>query len=813
MTEPNISLHAAILRQHGRDVLKTLRKVENISMKIARWTNHRIFNIRCAKVDIVPRSIKLKSAVTGTKADQIIHKTERQLLDIRIRNCSFTVSKLQDDLQNLESVLFSAIEETKHPEVKQHILRMRTNEFENVKDKQRDKFAKLVVAKHEREREIQQDGSDIDQNRWVVNKSDKVLNANEQSVLRKGLNFAVTPKELPTKDYIVSTEIACRNLPAAKAQSLRSEVVKCVRKAKPPKSNIKSSERKALFELKKDKNIIILPADKGRATVVLNTSDYESKMNELLSDPNTYQKLDKDPTKAYQTQLVEMIRRWQREDQLTNELKYKIYPTAAEVPKIYGTPKIHKANAPLRPIVSSIGSITYKAARLIADILNPLVGNTEHHITNSGDFVDKIKDLEVPPGQKLVSYDVSALFTSIPVPEAIAAVKEKLDRDANLSERTPLSSDQILELLTFCLNTTYFMYNGQFYKQTHGAAMGSPVSPIVANIYMEKFEARALATAANPPSIWYRYVDDTFVRTHEYNIDEFTTHINSLDPNIKFTIEPEQDGKLPFLDTCIHVNEDGSTRVTIYRKPTHTDQYLNFDSNHHLQHKRSVVRTLTDRIGKLVTTEDDKQHELNHVKSALKANGYKPWMMKAPKPKKKTNNKETGDQGHRISVPLPYVKGVSEKLTNIFRDHGVNAYHKPMNTIRSMLVHPKDKTPDSNKCGVIYKISCPECEDTYIGETSRAMDVRLKEHQRTRGKTPPTAVGDHIKKHDHDIDMDHVQIIGREEQFWNRKIREAIEIKTQHPSLNRDSGYELAAIYDDLLALDHSTGGQVTGGI
>ena len=285
-----------------------------------------------------------------------------------------------------------------------------------------------------------------------------------------------------------------------------------------------------------------------------------------------------------------------------------------------------------------------------------------------------------------------------------------------------------------------------------------------------------------------------------------TTHINNLDPNIKFTVEPEQDGKLPFLDTCIHVNDDGSTRVTIYRKPTHTDQYLNFESNHHLQHKRSVVRTLTDRVEKLVTTEEDKVHELNHVKTALRANGYTSWIMKAPKPNKKPSKDRSGEPSPTISIPLPYVKGVSEKLANIFREHGVSSYHKPVNTIRSLLVHPKDKTPDSDKCGIIYKINCPDCEETYIGETGRAMHARLKEHKRTTGNTALTAVGEHIQHHKHNIEMEHVQIINREEHFWNRKIREAIEIKSQKPSLNRDTGYELAPIYDDLLTPERARG-------
>ena len=103
-------------------------------------------------------------------------------------------------------------------------------------------------------------------------------------------------------------------------------------------------------------------------------------------------------------------------------------------------------------------------------------------------------------------------------------------------------------------------------------------------------------------SVWFRYVDDTFTVIHEYQIDEFTTHLNSLDYNIKFITEPEQDGR--FLDACVNINEDGSTHVIVYGKLTNTNQYLNGSSNHHLQHKRSVVRTLTRRAEVMVTRPD-----------------------------------------------------------------------------------------------------------------------------------------------------------------------------------------------------------------
>ena len=151
---------------------------------------------------------------------------------------------------------------------------------------------------------------------------------------------------------------------------------------------------------------------------------------------------------------------------------------------MYGLPKIHKANVLLRTIVASRGSLTLNASRMLADMFGPLVGKSERHIKNSGDFVDKVKNLEMPPGQKLIAYDVSALFTSIPLPYAIKAVRIELDEDPKLQDCTPLSRERILELLRFCLNTTYFTYSGMIYKQKHGAAMGSPVSPIIANLYI-----------------------------------------------------------------------------------------------------------------------------------------------------------------------------------------------------------------------------------------------------------------------------------------------------------------------------------------
>ena len=183
---------------------------------------------------------------------------------------------------------------------------------------------------------------------------------------------------------------------------------------------------------------------------------------------------------------------------------------------------------------------------------------------------------------------------------------------------------------------------------------------------MEHFESIALSTAPRPSSLWFRYVDDTFVLTHEDDMDSLTSHINNTDDHIQFTTEPETQGKLPFIDLCVTVLDDASTKITIYRKPTHTDQYLNFNSQHPLIHKRSVVRTLTSRAQLYVTTAEDRKAEISHVRNALRANNYKEWALDIPPARSKRQVTTTDRTTTRSTCPilgLPYIQGLSEQLS------------------------------------------------------------------------------------------------------------------------------------------------------
>ena len=148
--------------------------------------------------------------------------------------------------------------------------------------------------------------------------------------------------------------------------------------------------------------------------------------------------------------------------------------------------------------MSSCGSLTYGVAKELAKILKPLVGKSPHHINNTQDFVEQVKHIILGPAECLSSYDVSALFTSVPVDPALNIIRDLLEKDHTLKEGTVLAVTHILLPLEFCLKNTYF-FQDQFCEQVEGADMGSSVSPIVATTYMEYVEQKALSTAPNPP--------------------------------------------------------------------------------------------------------------------------------------------------------------------------------------------------------------------------------------------------------------------------------------------------------------------------
>ena len=305
-----------------------------------------------------------------------------------------------------------------------------------------------------------------------------------------------------------------------------------------------------------------------------------------------------------------------------------------------------------------------------------------------------------------------------------------------------------------------------------------------------------------------------------------TQHLNQVDPtgSIQFTYEEESEGSLPFLDTLITRKQDGNFKLSIYRKPTHTNQYLQFQSHHPLHQKLGVVKTLLDRKENIVTEQEDLIEEDKNISQALGACGYPKWSIDKVKdnkahPKIKTQNSGKDRQNkNKGLVTIPYVEGLSNKLSRIFKKHGFSTAMKPHKTLRNMLVHPKDKRDPLQTAELVYEIPCKNCPKSYIGETGRLFKTRLSEHKLETEKlssktytrsqkesltseTYKSAIAEHVAAQNHVIGWKEAKVIDNESNKTTRWLKEAIWIRSRaNNTMNKDEGaYKLDRIYDQVI--------------
>ena len=230
--------------------------------------------------------------------------------------------------------------------------------------------------------------------------------------------------------------------------------------------------------------------------------------------------------------------------------------------------------------------------------------------------------------------------------------------------------------------------------------MGGPASSIVAEIYMISIETTVITTADTPPRIWERHVDDVFSILRRCNLEQFFQHINSLHPKTKFTMEKEENSTIPFLDTLIQRNQDGTISVKVYRKPTHTNQYLSFTSHHSTRSKQSVITALFNRAENVITNHTELKQEQQHITKVLQYNGYskqfidktrRQWHLKK---QNKNNNQPAEKEPEPVRrINLPYIQGITEQLQRTLSQNNIKSTFYTTTTLCKILPSPKDPIP------------------------------------------------------------------------------------------------------------------------
>ena len=234
--------------------------------------------------------------------------------------------------------------------------------------------------------------------------------------------------------------------------------------------------------------------------------------------------------------------------EIDSALYKKLKPMGSQPPRLYGLAKVHKNNIPMRPVLSMPGSVYHKIAEQVAEWLEAV---PECKINSSTkDVCDRLSKVKLENDEELVSFDVSSLYTNVPLIESIETCTDLLFRD-NM-KKIPVQKSAFLELAKIASCDVIMSTHDGYYKQIDGLAMGSPPAPHLANGWMSKFDGQIQGNA----KLFTRYMDDILRDIKRDEIDNKLAEINNLHPNLTFTIEKENDGKLPFLDIQL-INQAG----------------------------------------------------------------------------------------------------------------------------------------------------------------------------------------------------------------------------------------------------------------
>ncbi|UYV65061.1 hypothetical protein LAZ67_3003004 [Cordylochernes scorpioides] len=341
----------------------------------------------------------------------------------------------------------------------------------------------------------------------VVNLSDYVLPSADAEILSLGLKYRLPgPSDIPR--IIAGVEPALRGLNHQDTRKIRHFVTSTLQRPyNIPKPSL--AMNRVISRLKRNRDIVITKSDKGSQTVILNTTVYKQKMQNVLDQHSIFSAITEQEHKTSVKNFRLLLLRLKRSQQITKEQYNDFTANLAQIAYIYGLPKIHKPDVPLRPIISYHLSPAYTLSKFLSNFLTPLLQSPpwEYTIANSPSFVSYITSLTPPPRSIMVSFDVTSLYLSLAHPLIINSLRTFLENAPLLDT---LTAGTVVELTSICLGMSTFTFDTQFFKQTKGSPMGSPLSTVVAEVVMRSLDQWITSRHSSDIFLWRRYIDDTF---------------------------------------------------------------------------------------------------------------------------------------------------------------------------------------------------------------------------------------------------------------------------------------------------------------
>lgn len=442
-------------------------------------------------------------------------------------------------------------------------------------------------------------------------------------------------------------------------------------------------------------------------------------------------------------------------------------------------------------------------------LLTP-IAYSEYTVTDVFQFAKEIQHRTDYSRTLMVSLDIESLFTNVPVAETIEIILSKLFPDES-AKYHGFTRNDFKTLLKLAVEDAYFTFDSKLYKQIDGMAMGSPLGPLFANIFLSHFEAQWLHDSPVKPLLYRRYVDDTlWLFPENTDVTHLLTFMNSRHSNMKFTHELENNDCISFIGLTISHNESNGVHsylTSVYRKPTFTGLFTNYNSFTPLLYRLSVFKCLIYRAFQLCSNWNLIHDEISHIKSLLLRNAYPSWILDRIVKRSIDHflnpNVQFGPKKERVYVGLPFLGKSTENLRRAIKQiakqfmpqKDVIIYFKPGKRI-SNFFRLKDKTPFDLQSHIVYEYTCAICHYSYIGETMRHIRHRIAEHAGVSHLTHNA-----VKNQVHSSIRDHCsrcmgsscstrnfKILAKGSSELELLIKERLLIQRRKPALNSNVG-------------------------
>lgn len=515
-----------------------------------------------------------------------------------------------------------------------------------------------------------------------------------------------------------------------------------------------------------------------------------------------YEEIPKDPLPGMVRRTKEAVKRaayvFGEEE---SRFQLKMHVSNPVVPRFYTQLKLHKPGRKLRPITSNNNSPTEKLAIWLLKKFKSMKTQYETHaIQNSMEFVNKVKDLEIADNEIQVSFDVESLYPNVPIDKALELLREWL----TLNQLSTNEVDELVNLTRVCMTENCFQFNGKFYRQHFGCSMGSPLSPFIANLFMSFFETN-MKNEGYFPEVWIRYVDDVWAKIKKHRLRQFMNRLNNTGfKSIKFTCEEECEQRLNFLDVTV-IKNNGKFEFDIYRKPTNTLRYITSDSYHPFRHKIAAFHSMIFRALNIPMSNERKEFELNKIKHIANINGYKEQLIDelilSHRRKRNLRDITTLDTIRESDETYKYCsfgfhQQINKEICRIMAKHKMIMSECSETRLKNLIGGSKDRIPEHQLSG-IYSIKCNDCDDEYVGQSRRKIEIRYKEHRTNtvKGEIDKSSIARHMIDNDHNFSISNLKLIQRVDKSYKLNAYESYHISKRNNLINENEGPILNPIF------------------